>query len=114
MNYFAFLRYCIWSKGGISIKDMDFFQLIHYHLEERQTNNIQSNLQKDIEYLKATQLKSELCNQYDRLDLTDEQRKVINQWIDAIHAQECAYTAVVFRMEMQCRFALLLELADLK
>ena len=96
------------------MRDMDFFQLIHYHLEERQTNNIQSNLQKDIEYLKATQLESELCNQYDRLDLTDEQRNVINQWIDAINAQDCAYTAVVFRMAMQYGFSILLELMDLK
>ena len=96
------------------MRDMDFFQLIHYHLEERQTNNIQSNLQKDTEYLKATQLETELCNQYDRLDLTDEQRKVINQWIDVIHAQECAYTAVVFHMAMKYEFSMLLELADLK
>ena len=96
------------------MRDMDFFQLIHYHLEERQTNNIQSNLQKDIEYLRATQLEAELCNQYDRLDLADAQRKVINQWIDAIHAQECAYTAVVFRMAMQYGFSMRLELADLK
>ena len=25
MDYFTFLRYCVWSKGGISMRDMDFF-----------------------------------------------------------------------------------------
>ena len=29
-----------------------------------------------------------------KLDLSDKQRKVIMQWIDAIQAQESAYTAV--------------------
>ena len=46
-----------------------------------------------------------LDDQYDTLDLSDDQRKVIRSWIDAIHAQEAAYTAVVFRMGMQCCFA---------
>ena len=62
---------------------------------------------------KNTELMVSNC-QYDNLDLSDEQRKVINHWIDAIHAQDEAYTTVVFRMAMQCCFALLLELADLK
>ena len=48
------------------------------------------------------------------LILSDDQRKVILNWIDAITAQNDAYTAVVFRMAMQCCFVLLLELADLK
>lgn len=48
-----------------------------------------------------------------KLDLSDKQRKVIMQWIDAIQAQESAYTAVVFRMGIQCCFSLLMELADL-
>lgn len=59
-------------------------------------------------------LEEKLNDQYNNLDLSDDQRKVIRSWIDAIHAQEAAYTAVVFRMRMQCCFALFLELADLK
>ncbi|MBQ4522163.1 MAG: hypothetical protein IJA10_04335 [Lachnospiraceae bacterium] len=95
------------------MNNMNFFQLVQYYLEERQSNNIHANLKKDTDYLKASQLEDELCNQYENLDLTAEQRKVINEWIDSIHAQECAYTAVTFRMAMQYGFFVLLELTDL-
>lgn len=94
--------------------DMDIFQLLYNHLEERHYNNICHNAKQDANYLKATTLENELNDQYENLDLSDEQRKVINHWIDAIHAQDEAYTTVVFRMAMQCCFALLLKLADLK
>ena len=62
----------------------------------------------------ATNLEEELSNQYKRLDLSNEQRKMIEKWVDAIHAQDEAYTVVVFRMAVQYCFAMLLELADLK
>lgn len=84
---------------------MDFFRLVLYYLQERQTNNVYSNLQKDAEYLNAAEQEQELCNQYENLNLTDEQRKIISRWIDAIHAQNCAYTSVVFRMAMQYGFS---------
>ena len=69
---------------------------------------------KDADYLKASQQEQELCSQYENLNLSDDQQKVIINWIEAIHAQNEAYTTVVFRTAMQCCFALLLELADLK
>ncbi len=96
------------------MNNMNFFQLVQYHLEERQSNSIHANPKKDADYLKAKWLEDELCNQYENLDLTAEQRKVIEEWIDAIHAQECAYTAVAFRMAMQYGFSVLLELLDFK
>ena len=49
-------------------------------------------------------LENELNTEYEKLDLSDEQQNVIMQWIDAIHAQEAAYTVVVFRTGMQCCF----------
>ena len=79
------------------MKDMDFFNLLHTYLAERQTNNIYENLKHDKEYLNATNPEEELSNQYERLDLSNEQRKVIDTRIDAIHAQDEDYTAVVFR-----------------
>lgn len=39
---------------------------------------------------------NELSDQYEKLNLSDAQRNVIMQWIDAIHSQEAAYTVVVF------------------
>ena len=93
--------------------DMGFFQLLYNHLEERHCNNICQNAKQDTNYLKATMQENELSNQYENLDLSDEQRNVIMQWIDAIHAQEAAYTVVAFRMGMQCCFSLLMQLADL-
>lgn len=64
--------------------------------------------------MKFSQQEQKFSDQYDNLDLSDEQRKVINHWIDAIHPQNEAYTTVVFRMEMQCCFSLIMALTDLK
>ena len=94
--------------------DKDIFNLLFNHLEERRYNNVCQNAKQDADYLKSTQLEQELSNQYDKLNLSDEQRNVIDRWIDAIQAQEATYNAVVFRMAMQCCFSLILELADLK
>jgi len=94
--------------------NIDFGNLLYTHLEERRHDSIYQNAKQDADYLKFSQQEQKFSDQYDNLDLSDEQRKVINHWIDAIHAQDEAYTAVVFRMAMQCCFALLLELADLK
>ena len=49
-------------------------------------------------------LENELNAEYEKIDLSDEQRNVIMQWLDAIHAQEATYTVVAFRMGMQCFF----------
>ncbi len=93
--------------------NMDIFQLFLNYLTERHHNNIYQNVKQDIDYLEATMKENELNGQYKKLDLSDEQRKVIMQWTDAIQAQESAYTAVVFRMGMQLCFSLLMQLADL-
>lgn len=93
--------------------DMDFFQLLFNHLEERHYNNFYQNVKQDANYLKATMQENELNEQYEKLNLSDEQKNVIMQWIDAIHAQESAYSTVVFRMGMQCCFSLLMQLADI-
>lgn len=68
---------------------------------------------QDVDYLKFSQQEQKFSDQYDNLDLSNEQRKVIDKWINAIHAQDEAYTAVVFRMAMQRCFSLLMQLADL-
>ena len=95
------------------MRDMDFFQLLYNHLEERHYNNFCQNAKQDANYLKATMLENELNEEYEKLDLSDAQKNVIMQSIDAIHAQEAAYTVVAFRMDMQCCFSLLTQLADL-
>ncbi len=87
--------------------------LFFHHLEERPYNNIYQNMKQDADYLKASLLENELNKQYKKLDLSDEQRKVITQWIEIIQAQESAYAAVVFRMGMQCCFSSLMQLANL-
>jgi len=93
--------------------NIDIFQLFLNYLTERHHNNIYQNIQQDVDYLEATMKENELNQQYKNLNLSDEQRKIIMQWIDAIQAQESAYTAVVFRMGMQFCFSLLMQLADL-
>ena len=93
--------------------DIDFWNLLYNHLEERHYNNFYQNVKQDADYLKATIQENKLNEQYEKLNLSDEQRNVIMQWIDAIHAQESTYSAVVFRIGMQCCFSLLMQLADL-
>lgn len=92
---------------------MDIFQLFFNYLEERPYNNIHQNVKQDADYLEAAMRENELSEQYKRLNLSDEQHKVITQWMDAIQAQNSAYTAVVFCMGMQLCFSLIMQLADL-
>ncbi len=84
--------------------NMDIFQLFLKHLTERPHNSIYQNTQQNADYLEATMKGNELSEQYKKLSLSDEHRKVIMQWTDAIQAQESAYTAVVFRIGMQLCF----------
>ena len=95
------------------LMNMDIFQLFFNYLEERPYNNIHQNVKQDADYLEATMKENELNEQYKKLDLSDEQRKIIMQWTDAIQAQESAYTAVFFRMGLHLCFSLLMQLADL-
>ncbi len=92
---------------------INIFQLFFNYLEERPYNNIYQNIKQDANYMEATMQEKEPNEQYKKLDLSNEQRKAIMQWIDAMQAQESAYAAVVFRMGMQCCFSLLMQLSDL-
>lgn len=92
---------------------MDSFQLLYNQLKERHYNNFYQNAKQDSNYLKATIQENEFNEQSEKLNLSDEQRNVIVQWIDAIHAQKAAYIVVAFGMGMQCYFSSLLQLADL-
>ncbi|MBQ3546355.1 MAG: hypothetical protein IJA34_15430 [Lachnospiraceae bacterium] len=96
------------------MNNTNFFKLVQCHLEEREHNNVYDNLMKDENYLKAYHHHKEMMDKYETLDLPLEQRKFFNELIDAIHSQECAYTAVLFRMAVQYGFSIILELADLK
>ncbi len=95
------------------VMNIDIFQLFLNYLTERHHNNIYQNIHQDVNYLEATMKENELNEQYKKLDLSDEQRRIITQWIDTIQAQNSAYTAVVFRMGMQFCFSLIIQLADL-
>ncbi len=57
---------------------------------------------------------AELCSRFEIFDLPKEQKVTLMQWPEAIHAQNAAYTMVVFRMAIQYCFSLLVQLADLK
>lgn len=94
--------------------DTDFFKLLYTHLEEREFHNVCLNLKQDEEYLEASKEEAELCSRFESLSLPKEQKETIMQWTEAIHAQNAAYTIVVFRMAMQYCFSLLVQLADVK
>ena len=58
---------------------MNIFQLFFNYLEERPYNNIHQNVKQDADYLEATIQENKLNTQYQKLNLSDEQRKVIMQ-----------------------------------
>ncbi len=87
--------------------DTDFFKLLYTHLEEREFHNVCQNLKQDDDYLEASREEAELCRVFESLDLQKEQKETVRQWTEAIHAQNAAYTMVVFRMAMQCCFSCL-------
>ena len=87
------------------MRDTDFFQLLFMHPEEREYNNVYQNLQQDIDYPEATAEEAALCEQYENLNLSEEQRNIIKKWIACIHAQNAAYISVVFHMTMLCFFS---------
>lgn len=92
----------------------NFFKLVQCHLEERDYNNVYENFMKDKNYVKDYPHHKKMMDKYENLDLLLEQRKFFNELIDAIHSQECAYTAVLFRMGMQYGFSIVMELLDIK
>ena len=61
--------------------NIDIWNLLYNHLEERHHNNIYQNVMQDADYLKFTQQEQELCSQYENLNLSDDQRKVILNWV---------------------------------
>lgn len=64
-------------------------------------------------YLKITIQEKELNEEYEKLNLSDVQRNIIMQWIDAIYVQESGDIVVVFRMNMQYCFSPLMQSANL-
>lgn len=66
------------------------------------------------DYLEASKEKDKLCSRFESLDLPKEQKETIKQWTEAIHAQNAAYTMVVFCMAIQFCFSLLIQLAYLR
>lgn len=53
--------------------DTDFFQILSVHLEERNYNNIYQNLNRDKEYLDATEEETALCIQFENHVLSEAQ-----------------------------------------
>lgn len=66
------------------IMSMNIFQLFFNYLEERPYNNVYQNIKQNVDYLEAVTKETELSQQFKELDLSDEKKKIIMQWIDAI------------------------------
>lgn len=94
--------------------DPEIFDLLYTHLEERTVNSVRDNLNSDADYQDSMTKECELYQKYESLNLPKEQCRIIEELTDAITARNAAYSAVVFRMGMQCCFSLLMQLADVK
>lgn len=94
--------------------DTEIFDLLYTHLEERTVNSVRDHLNSDADYQDAMTKECELYQKYESLNLPKEQCLIIEEWADAITARNAAYSAVVFRMGMQCCFSLIMQLVDVK
>lgn len=94
--------------------ETEIFDLLYTYLEERTVNSVGNRLNSDADYQDAMTKECELYQKYESLNLPKEQCLIIEEWTDAITARYAAYSAVVFRMGLQCCFSLLMQLADLK
>lgn len=94
--------------------DTEIFDLLYTHLEERTANNMRDYLNSDASYQESMTKECEYFQKYESLNLPKEQCRIIEHWTDVTTARNSAYSAVVFRMGMQCCFSLLMQLADLK
>lgn len=92
----------------------NIFDLLYTHLEEHTVNSVHDHLNSDADYQDVMTKECELFQKYENLNLPKEQCLIIEEWTDAITARNAAYSAVVFRMGMQCCFSLLTQLADVK
>lgn len=92
----------------------DIFDLLYLQLEEGRVNRVLENLKVNVNYQKALQEEAAIYQHYEGLNLSKEQDKIVEAWGEAITARNAAYSAVIFRMGMQCCFSLLMQLSDLK
>ena len=83
-------------------------------MDKRPFNNVFEQLKQDENYQEASRAEDRLSKRYKNLELTEEQQKDVEKWIESIHAENAAYSMVIFRMGMQCCFSLIVQLADLK
>ena len=94
--------------------DTKIFDMLYSYLEERFDNNVRSQLNADTEYQKALTEECECYQQYENLNLSEGQCKVIENWVDAVTTTNSTYSSVIFRMGMQFCFSLLIQLVNLK
>lgn len=99
------------KKGGENDDEHGYFSTV---LQLFGKTTIHQNVKQDADYLEASEAETEFCNRFENLALPKERKETIRQWIEAIHAQNAAYTMAVFRMAMQCCFSLLIQLTDLR
>ena len=89
----------------------DIFDSIYNYLEDRPENNLSDYLSRDKRYQNALSKGRSFAEQYQTLDLTEEQRSVIDKWVDSIQATNAAYSTALFRLGMQSCFSLLAQLS---
>ena len=64
--------------------DAKIFDMLYSYLEERSDNTVCSQLNADPEYQNALEEECKLYQQYENLNLSEEQCKVIEKWVDAM------------------------------
>ena len=92
----------------------DIFDYIYNYLDDCPEGNITDHLDSDSRYQNALSAERAFAEQYNLLDLTEEQRSVINKWVDSMQATNAAYSTAMFRLGMQSCFSLLMQLAGRK
>ena len=92
----------------------DIFDSIYNYLEDCPEDNLSCHLADNRRYQNALSAERTLAEQYQSLVLTEEQRSVIDKWVDSMQATNAAHSMVLFRLGMQSCFSLLMQLSGQK
>ncbi len=90
--------------------DIDSIQLIHDYFELYATPNVHETLSKNKDYLEALNTEKKLYEQFQDSYLTEEQRDIVEQLIEAICSKNSIYSSTIFRLGMQSCFSLFRQL----
>lgn len=92
------------------MKEIDFLELIFNYRSRIDSGGFQELLKEDAEYQKALQAQKLAEKECESLDLTEQERELVNWWSEEAHNECGMYARVAYRMGVIDGFLLLRQL----